>query len=59
MTAFLQDGLGLTSTNRVVIRYTFSLHRDRLVERIRGLQFFCRLQSLVYERNNRYVTIPH
>jgi hypothetical protein len=39
----LADGLGVISTNRVAIEYSFSLRRDRLVERIRSLQFACDL----------------
>jgi len=39
----LADGLGVISTNRVAIEYSFSLRRDRLVERIQSLQFACEL----------------
>jgi hypothetical protein len=39
----LTEGLGIISTNRVAIEYSFSLRRDRLVERIHSLQFTCDL----------------
>jgi hypothetical protein len=51
----LAEGLGIISTNRVAIEYSFSLRRDRLVERIRSLQFTCDLPGT----NGRLKPILH